>query len=97
MNWINVLLVLVLTTLATMFAISNETDVQLRFAGLVSGAMPLYLPVFAAFFIGFLGGLLSLSFSRRKHKQEISRLNQENTLLQKEVNNLRNLPLQDEV
>jgi len=96
MNWINTLLVVILTTLATMFAAANETHVTISFANLTSGNVPLYVPIFITFLVGFGGGILSLSFSRRKHKIEIDRLRQENTLLQTEVNNLRNLPLQDE-
>jgi len=96
MNWINALLVVILTTLATMFAAANETRVAVGFANLISGEIPLYAPIFIAFLLGFIGGMLSLSFSRRKHKIEIERLRQENSLLQTEVNNLRNLPLQDE-
>jgi len=96
MNWINALLVVILTTLATMFAAANEGHVTVTFANLTSGAVPLFVPIFVAFLIGFAGGMLSLSFSRRKHKVEIERLRQENGLLQTEVNNLRNLPLQDE-
>jgi len=96
MNWINALLVVILTTLATMFAAANETQVTVGFANLISGKIPLYVPIFITFLLGFGGGILSLSFSRRKHKIEINRLRRENTLLQTEVNNLRNLPLQDE-
>lgn len=97
MNWINVIVVLLLTTLATVFALANNGPIQLHFIGFTSIKMPLFVPMFIALLLGFLGGLLALSFSRRKHKIEIRRLRQENELLQKEVDNLRNLPLQDEV
>jgi len=96
MNWINALLVVMLTTLATMFAAANEGHVTVSFANLTSGSVPLYVPIFITFLTGFCGGMLALSFSRRKHKLEIQHLRRENTLLQTEVNNLRNLPLQDE-
>jgi len=96
MNWINAVLVVILTTLATMFAAANEGRVVIGFANLTSGEVSLYVPIFIAFLIGFGGGVLALSFSRRKHKIEIEHLRQENNLLQTEVNNLRNLPLQDE-
>jgi len=43
------------------------------------------------------GGLLALSFSRRKHKKEIKYLRKENALLNQEVENLRNIPLQDDL
>jgi len=97
MNWINVVVVLLLTSLATMFALSNTEGIHIGFAGITSGAMPVYVPVFAAFIIGFIGGMLSLSFSRQKHKLEIKKLRQESELLQREVDNLRNFPLQDEL
>jgi len=97
MNWINVLVVLLFTSLATLFAISNATPVRLYFMDLVSGNMPLFIPIFVTFLFGFLGGMLSLYFSRRKHKHEIRKLKEQNGILQQEVNNLRNLPLQDEV
>ncbi|MDQ6960532.1 MAG: LapA family protein [Mariprofundaceae bacterium] len=96
MNWINALSVILLTTLATMFAAVNDGKISIHFAGYSSGNVPVYVPIFIAFLLGFLGGMLSLSFSRRKHKLEINRLRKENDLLQTEVNNLRNLPLQDE-
>jgi len=97
MNWINVLVVLVLTSFATIFALSNIATVQVGIAGLISSPLPLYIPIFIAFMLGFVGGILSLSFSRRKHKQEISDLRKENDTLTQEVENLRNIPLQDDV
>ena len=96
MNWINVLVVLALTTLATMFALSNSDPVQLRFGDGSTLGVPLFVPIFAAFLIGFLGGMLSLSFSRRKHKQDIRQLEQDNRNLHQELDNLRTLPLQDD-
>jgi len=96
-NWINVLLVIVLTSFATMFALANLTAVQIHFLGVSSASISLYIPVFIAFMLGFFGGVLSLSFSRRKHKLEIARLREENERLQREVDNLRNIPLQDDV
>jgi len=96
-NWINVLLVVVLTSFATMFAMANLTPIQIHFLGVSSGSVPLYIPVFIAFILGFSGGVLALTFSRRKHKQEIARLKLENDRLQREVDNLRNIPLQDDV
>ena len=96
-NWINVLLVIVLTSFATMFAMANLTLIRIHFLGVSSASVPLYVPVFFAFMLGFFGGVLALSFSRRKHKQEIAFLRQENERLQREVDNLRNIPLQDDV
>jgi lipopolysaccharide assembly protein A len=97
MNWINVLVILVLTSFATIFAVSNIDTVQVSIAGLTSRPVPLYLPIFIAFLLGFAGGMLTLSFSRRKHKQEIATLRRDNEMLSKEVENLRNIPLQDDV
>lgn len=97
MNWINVLVVLALSTFATMFATSNSDRVTLHLLGLSSDAVPLYVPIFAAFLFGFAGGMAALSFSRRKHKHEINQLRNENHLLHQEVENLRNIPLQDDL
>ncbi len=97
LNWINILVVIVLTSFATMFAMGNQIQVQIHFLGVSSTSMPLYVPVFVAFLFGFAGGVLALSFSRRKHKQEITWLRKEHEHLQKEVENLRNIPLQDDV
>ena len=97
MKLTNALLVLFFTSLATVFALSNTTPVQIGFAGFLFSSAPVYVPVFFAFLIGFLGGMASLAFSRRKHKQEIQTLRQENEQLQQEVDNLRNIPLQDEL
>jgi len=96
-NWINILLVIVLTSFATMFAMANLLPVQIHFLGVSSSSIPIYMPVFVAFMLGFAGGVLALSFSRRKHKQEITWLKEEHERLQREVDNLRNIPLQDDV
>ena len=96
-NWINILLVIVLTSFATMFAMANLLPVQIHFLGGSSAHIPIYIPVFIAFMLGFVGGVLALSFSRRKHKQEIVWLKAEHERLQREVDNLRNIPLQDDV
>ncbi len=96
-NWVNVLVLAVITTFATLFALANQVLVQLHFFGVSTALMPLYLPIFFAFLLGFFGGVLALSFSRRKHKEEIRRLHEEHIRLQQEVDNLRNIPLQDDV
>ncbi|PIP01576.1 MAG: DUF1049 domain-containing protein [Zetaproteobacteria bacterium CG12_big_fil_rev_8_21_14_0_65_54_13] len=96
-NWINVLVVLVLTSFATMFALANLSEVQLHFLGVISRPVPVYIPIFIAFLLGFSGGILAMAFSRRKHKQEIVWLRAEHERLQREVDNLRNIPLQDDV
>jgi len=79
------------------FSLANLTPVSLQLLGVSSQPVPLYVPIFVAFLLGFSGGMLSLSFSRRKHKQEIEALRKDNDLLQREVENLRNIPLQDDV
>ncbi|MDX8390548.1 MAG: LapA family protein [Mariprofundaceae bacterium] len=96
MNWINIVVILLFASFATIFSWSNPLEVQIAFAGLSSQQLPLFVPIFIAFILGFTSGILALFFSRRKHKSEISRLNHENKIFQQEVNNLRNLPLQDD-
>ncbi|MDX8395907.1 MAG: LapA family protein [Mariprofundaceae bacterium] len=97
MNWINILVILLFTSFAIIFALSNVELVQIGLAGLKSMPLPFYIPVFITFFLGFVGGVLSLAFSRRKHKREIRELRHENEMLSQEVENLRNIPLQDDL
>ncbi|MDQ6990000.1 MAG: LapA family protein [Mariprofundaceae bacterium] len=97
MNWLNVGVSVGLAAVATAFALANTMPVKMGFLGWTSAEHALFMPVFMAFFFGFLGGVLALSFSRRKHKREISFLRKENSLLHQEVENLRNIPLQDDL
>ncbi len=96
-HWLNIAIITLLTIFFITFALSNLMLVDVALLGVKSQPISLYIPVFIAFLLGFSGGLLSLSFSRRKHKQEISQLREENSLLHQEVENLRNIPLQDDV
>ncbi len=91
------LVALLLTILAVFFSFSNKFPVEIYFFSFSSGVIPLYIPVFIAFLLGFLGGIVALSFSRHKHKREIGRLQSENHLLIEELDNLRNIPLQDDL
>ena len=97
MSWINIVVIIVLTSFATKFALDNMGPVFVHFMGYSTPQMHIYLPIFIAFLTGFFGGLLALSFSRRKHKQAIDQLKQETANLQSEVDNLRNIPLQDDL
>jgi len=97
MHWLNIAVMIVLVMVSVMFALSNMEPTSISFLDISSKPWPLYVPIFMAFLLGFSGGMLSLSFSRRKHKQEIAELRHENTFLQAEVENLRNIPLQDDV
>ncbi len=97
MNWLNVSVSIGLALFAVIFALANTMPVHLSFLGLTTDEAPLFVPIVAAFLFGFAGGVLALSFSRRKHKKEIKHLRKENELLHKEVENLRNIPLQDDL
>ena len=97
MNWLNISVSIGLALFATMFALANTMPVHLSFMGLTTDEAPLFVPIMTAFLFGFAGGLLALSFSRRKHKKEIKHLREENRLLHKEVENLRNIPLQEDL
>jgi len=97
MNWVNAVVIALLTAVATIFAMANAGEVTIAFTGIGSGHSPLYIPVFVAFVLGYAGGVLSLAFSRNKHKKRIATLEMENSRLGSEVENLRNIPLQDEL
>ncbi|MBL4759805.1 MAG: LapA family protein [Mariprofundaceae bacterium] len=96
-HWLNIAIMALLTAFFIAFALSNLLLVDVALLGVKSQPIPFYIPVFIAFLLGFSGGMLSLSFSRRKHKEEISQLREENNILHQEVENLRNIPLQDDV
>jgi len=96
-HWLNIAIMALLTAFFITFALSNLLLVDVALLGVKSQPIPFYIPVFIAFLLGFSGGMLSLSFSRRKHKEEISQLREENNILHQEVENLRNIPLQDDV
>jgi len=97
MNWLNIGVSVGLALFATAFALANTMPVHLSFLGFQTSETPLFAPIVAAFLFGFAGGSLALSFSRRKHKKEIKFLRKENVLLHQEVENLRNIPLQDDL
>ena len=97
MNWLSLSVSIGLAVFATTFALTNTMPVHLSFLGLHTDEAPLFIPIFTAFFFGFAGGVLALSFSRRKHKKEIKHLRKENMMLHKEVENLRTIPLQDDL
>ena len=97
MNWLNVAVSITFAVFAITFALENTMPVQLAFLGFATDETPLFLPMFIAFIFGFAGGLLALSFSRRKHKKELKFLRKENAILHEEVENLRTIPLQDDL
>ena len=94
---LNIVVITLLLVFGVSFATSNMKQVQVSILNMVSEPMPLYLPILIAFFMGVVGGMLSLFFSRRKAKRTIEQLKQDNALLHQEVENLRNIPLQDDV
>jgi len=96
-NWINALIIVLITAAATIFALANAEMVPLAFSGIGHLTLPLYAPVFAGFVLGYVGGVASLAFSRRKHKRRIAYLEQEHARLSSEVENLRNIPLQEDL
>jgi len=97
MNLTNAFVAIALAALAVLFSFSNGALVEVSFYTFSSASMPLYIPIFIAFLMGFVGGIIALSFSRYKHKRDIARLQQENRLLADELDNLRNIPLQDDL
>jgi len=97
MHWLNISVSIGFTLFAISFALANTMLVHISFLGALTDDIPLFVPIFVTFIVGFIGGVLALSFSRRKHKREIKHLRKENILLHQEVDNLRNIPLQDDL
>jgi uncharacterized integral membrane protein len=73
----------------------NETVSNLHLAGRSYPQSPLVLVVFAAFVVGMSSAFLLTLFQQLKTRSAMSRVNRENQDLKRELNQLRNMPLDD--
>jgi len=64
-HWLNIVIVIMLTIFGIAFATANLALVHVSFLHLSTLDAPLYMPIFIAFFLGVVGGILSL-FSNSK-------------------------------
>ncbi|MBF0445213.1 MAG: LapA family protein [Magnetococcales bacterium] len=93
----NIILIFILTSLAVLFALSNQHQVDVGFpGGFVVTGVPLFVLTFVPMFIGFFIGIISAWFKKLKYKKRIEVMQSKNNELAEELTNLRNLPLDND-
>lgn len=91
--YIAVIVLLVITGLV--FAVLNAEPVQFNYY-FDSLSIPLSLSLLAAMIVGAILGVLASAGVILRHKREVLRLRKAVDIAEKEVNNLRSLPLRDD-
>ena len=90
-----VLLLLVVVGLGYILAANMDQTVDLEFFGYEYLDTPLIYVVAACFVIGFLVALFVMGMREWRHRREIARLRRRNRELDRELADLRTLPLQE--
>jgi len=93
--WILVFAVLVL--FAATLALENKDWIEISYYFFAPIKVPLFALLVVPFFIGLLVGMLIMSLSVFKHKRQCSIEKRKLVKVEREVENLRALPLKDEV
>ena len=93
--WIPVFLLLVV--FAFTLSLENTNLVEVKYYFFETKNVSVFVLLMAPFFIGLLLGVVLTSFSVFKHKRRCSAVTRKLTKVEKEVENLRALPLKDEV
>lgn len=89
--WVLVLLVLIF------FAMENATQmVYVKFVKWRSVDLPLWVVMYGAFAVGILVWLVASIVKIIQLKSEVSKINKENLSLRKELDQLRNIPIDDD-
>lgn len=94
MRIISFILIILIILLGVSFALLNSTSVSVNYY-IGQRTLPLSLLIVYVFVIGCLVGLLVASWVILKSKVKIRRLRKRLELAEKEVQNLRAIPLQD--
>ncbi|MBF0187565.1 MAG: LapA family protein [Magnetococcales bacterium] len=102
LKWLAILSGLFLVVLATLFAIANQGEIDVQMPGSVireafSFRAPLAALVYVPLLSGFaIGGILGWRRSVR-YRRLAEQLSRQNRVLEQELTNLRNLPLDDDL
>lgn len=99
-KWLGSLALALAIAAGILFANRNmeEVAVSLPIPGIPEiPALPLYGIVFAALFLGFVLGALSSWMGGLKYRRQAGKLQKQNKDLEKELTNLRNLPLENDI
>ncbi len=93
-GWINLIVVLACGILAVLFALENQGEVMVYLpGGWTIPHIPLFVLVFVPLFLGFLLGAFSGWTGGVHSRLRVERLREQKHSLEKELTNLRNLPL----
>lgn len=89
--WVVVLLFIIY------FATENATQtVSVEFYKYRSNQLPLWVVMYVSFAVGILVWLVGSIFKVLQLKNEVRKMNKENTVLRKELDELRNIPIEEE-
>ncbi|MBF0179052.1 MAG: DUF1049 domain-containing protein [Magnetococcales bacterium] len=97
-GWIHLIVVTVFGCLAVVFAIINQIEVMVHLpGGWTINHVPLFVVVFVPLFLGFCFGAFSGWAGGLKYRHRVDRLHEQKKALEKELANLRNLPLANDL
>ena len=77
--------------------LSNPETINLKYYFGFSGDFPLFIVLMAPFFIGMVLGVLIMSLSVFKNKRQVGVAKKALSKVEKEVQNLRAMPIKDDV
>lgn len=90
------LVFLIFALFAFTLSLKNPQTIPVSYYFDVSWDTPLFLVIMVPFFIGMVLGVLLMSFSVFKNKREVGKTNRKLKKMEKEVENLRTMPLKEE-
>jgi len=89
--WVFVILFLIY------FATENATQmVTVEFLNYRSNQLPLWVVMYSAFAVGVVVWLIGSIYKVLQLKSDVRKMNKENIVLRKELDQLRNIPIEDE-
>lgn len=92
-----IFLFLVFAFFAFTLNLKNPDSILVRYYGDLEWQVPLFLVLMLPFFIGAILGVLVMSFSLVKSKMRVGKAKRELAKVEGEVQNLRAMPIKDEV
>ncbi|GAB0055981.1 hypothetical protein SIID45300_00280 [Candidatus Magnetaquicoccaceae bacterium FCR-1] len=94
LGWFRLIVAALLGVVAILFAFVNQTELSVTLpGGWVLGDVPLFVVVFVPLFLGFVLGSLSGWSGEVRQRRGMERLRDQNRALERELANLRTLPL----
>lgn len=90
------LIFLIFALFAFTLNLKNPQIITVSYYFNISWDLPLFLVIMLPFFVGMVLGVLLMSLSVFKNKRQVGKTNRELKKVEKEVENLRAMPLKDE-